>query len=86
VKRKVLANEDSQSDGAAKPEGFVVTVPQADGETAAIEPGAQVHHPEHPHPVGGYCILLPHKANLAKAEGFRPGPIGFIYGIGKIAR
>jgi hypothetical protein len=25
-------------------------------------------------------------ANLAKAEGFRPGRIGFVYGAAKIAR
>jgi hypothetical protein len=28
VKREVLAHEDPQSDGAAQPEGLVVTVPQ----------------------------------------------------------
>jgi len=32
VKREVLANEDSQANGAAQPEGLIMAVPQADGE------------------------------------------------------
>ena len=33
VKRKVLANEDSQSNGTAKPKALVMAVPQADGKS-----------------------------------------------------
>ena len=70
VERKVLANEDPQSDGAAQPERLVMAVPQADGETASLKARAQVHHAEHPHPVGRNGVFLLHHANLAKAEGF----------------
>ena len=47
-----------------------MAVPQAYRETAALESGTQVHHPEHLHAVRGYRVLLPYHANLAKAEGF----------------
>ena len=37
VKGKILADEDSQAIGATQAERLVVTVPQANGKTAAIE-------------------------------------------------
>ena len=35
-----------------------MAVPPADGETASLESGTQVHHPEHPHPGGRYGVFL----------------------------
>jgi hypothetical protein len=70
VKGKVLAHEDSQANGATEAKGFVMAVAQAYGEPAALEAGAEVHHPEHLHAVRRHGVFFPHHANLAKAEGF----------------
>ena len=70
VKGKVLADEDSQANGAAQAERLVVAVPQADCESASIESGAQVHYSEHLHAVVRDGVLFPHYANLSKAESF----------------
>ena len=51
MKRQVLAHEDSQANGAAKPEALIMAVAQPYGEPAPLEAGAQVHHPEHLHAV-----------------------------------
>ena len=70
VKREVLADKDSQANGATQPKALVMAVPQADGEPASLEAGAQVHDAEHLHAIRRDGIFLPHHANLAKAEGF----------------
>src|SRR5215469_11228865 len=46
-----------------------MAIPQAYGEPAPLEAGAQVHHTEHLHAVGRNGVLLPHYADLAEAEG-----------------
>src|SRR5450755_4567714 len=64
VEREVLAYEYSQPDCAGKPEGLVMAVPQADGETTSLESGTQIHHAEHPHPVGRNGVFFLHDADL----------------------
>ena len=59
-----------------------MAVPQAYSEPAPLETGAEVHHAEHLHAIRRNGILLPHHADLAKAEGFDQLSTTAMCGIG----
>jgi hypothetical protein len=85
VKREILANEDRSPTVqlSRKDLSWLFRKPMAKRhpskpELRSITPSMRIPSDE--------TAFLLHHANLAKAEGFRPGRIGFIYGTGKIAR